>query len=296
MPSASPTEVSTSTTASFTRASASAGDADGRVVKGRFAKVVCGEIASGVTAALLVSPFIKIIDASIFANASGRQALVPAIASGLKDLLFRPAYFFKQLPFICVLGVYSATYCVANVVQAVCDHQLHVDWFWPKFIASSITNVSASVAKDAYFTRAFAKIPSPGMTISNRPVPVVSNVLYATRDSVTIFASFNLPPIVAQHLHRSMGVSQPTADTFAQLFTPCAVQFATAPLHLVGMDLYNRPNTASITTWPDRIAFVRREYVKTALARCGRIFPAYGIGGVANKALRERSHAWALDQ
>jgi len=47
--------------------------------------------------------------------------------------------------------------------------------------------------------------------------------------------------------------------------------------------LYNREKGS----FTERLDFVRKEYVKTTLARMGRIFPAYGIGGVVNKHIRK---------
>jgi hypothetical protein len=53
------------------------------------------------------------------------------------------------------------------------------------------------------------------------------------------------------------------------------------PLHLHALDLYNRPSAT------DRVAFIRREYGKTVLARWGRIFPAFGVGGVINLQMQD---------
>jgi len=101
--------------------------------------------------------------------------------------------------------------------------------------------------------------------------------------------------------------NQYNADITAQLVTPCAAQALSSPLHLIGLDLYNNPArtsaerlitvhslhlllTSSSHLGRDlfRMAFVRQEYVGTTLARMGRIFPAYGIGGVVNKFLRKK--------
>jgi hypothetical protein len=101
---------------------------------------------------------------------------------------------------------------------------------------------------------------------------------------MTIFASFNLPSIVSEQL-MNVGVSKSYAETGSQLIAPCAIQALSSPLHLLGMDLYNNPNSAA----KDRIKFVRNEYTATTLARMGRIFPAFGVGGVANKWLREKA-------
>ena len=62
------------------------------------------------------------------------------------------------------------------------------------------------------------------------------------------------------------------------------MQLLSTPLHLHGLDLYNRNTTLSVN---ERIAFIKKEYAKTALARMARILPAFGIGGVLNKKIRK---------
>ena len=240
------------------------------------------ESAAAIAAAALVSPFISIIDVSIFSNASGRQKLGSAIVSGFKKLTFHPIQFCKHPSFYLIWGVYSGTYIVANTIQAFCDHK-HIPWFYPKFVGTSVANVGLSVLKDLYLTRTFG-------TGQVRKVPFRSYSLYTIRDSLTIYASFNLPTILSQNLVAS-GIDPKWADVGAQLVTPCAIQLSSSPLHLLGMDFYNRPQAST----PDRVVFIKKEYFATTLARIGRIFPAYGIGGVANKYFRKLGSEW-LDQ
>jgi len=127
-----------------------------------------------------------------------------------------------------------------------------------------------------------------GHLIPRRRVPFTSNALYMMRDTTTIFSSFNLPSIVSHKIYTGFQVDHHTADIIAQLITPCTVQFMTSPLQLLGMDLYNRPTgEKNIITYKMRWEFIKKEYLGTSLARVSRIFPAYGIGGVLNKYLRE---------
>ncbi len=90
--------------------------------------------------------------------------------------------------------------------------------------------------------------------------------------------------LFSHFLQKNMGWEKRPSDIAAQLTTPCAVQLVSTPLHLFGLDLYNR--SAADISGADRMRFIRREYTKTALARIARIFPAYGIGGVTNSFLR----------
>jgi hypothetical protein len=232
------------------------------------------DIFAAVTSALCTSPFISIIDKAIFSNASGKEKLVVSLQNGFKQLLTNPVSFAKNPSFLWIWGVYSGTYIVANSTESIFKHRKE-DYILPKFITSSVANVSLSLAKDSYFTRAYGNGQA-------RKVPLSSISLYGVRDSSTILASFILPPKVASQLHQKFGLSTKSSTVISQLATPCLMQLGSTPLHLLGMDLYNHKNKSPA----DRIAFIRKEYWGTVGARMGRIFPAFGIGGLVNSQLR----------
>lgn len=233
------------------------------------------EAAAATMCALSVAPAISIVDKAIVSNASGLEPLVPCLINGVKILVTNPIYFCKQPSFLFIVGVYSGTYIVGNSIEAICERS-QTDSFYPKFIGSSAANVTLSVLKDKAFAQMFGK-GDP------KPMPIRSMGLFATRDSMTILASFSLPPILGQRLSSSFGIERAKADNIAQLFTPVTIQIFSTPLHLHGLDLYNR----DIATQQERLAFIGREYISTTLARMARIFPAFGIGGVVNKYIRK---------
>ena len=234
------------------------------------------ESAAAVLSAVSVAPAISIVDKAIVSNASGLEPLVPCLINGIKTLFTKPIYFFRQPSFLLILGVYSGTYIVANSVEAVCERADRSSFF-PKFVGSSVANVTLSVLKD----RAFARMFGQG---DPRPFPKLSMGLFATRDSMTILASFSLPGLFATYMHENMGWGKTFAETTSQLMTPVTMQLFSTPFHLHGLDLYNREVVAK---GPSRLDFIRREYIKTALARMARIFPAFGVGGVINKSMRK---------
>jgi hypothetical protein len=243
-----------------------------------FTRAVGAEWGSALAASAAVAPAISIIDKSIIANASGRQPLLEGIVAGFKTLFTRPGYFVRQPSFIWIWGVYAGTYITANTIEVACEFS-QKPAFYPKFIGSSIANVTLSVTKDRAFTRMFgASVP--------KPLPLPTYGLFATRDSLTILAGFSLPPLIAKELvTKKMVTDIKSAEVLSQLSVPCLMQICSTPMHLLGLDLYNRPGVSTI----DRLNFIRKEYLGTALARMGRIFPAYGIGGVLNKKFRHDS-------
>jgi len=149
-----------------------------------------------------------------------------------------------------------------------------------KFAATSAANLSLGLWKDTHFTRLFS-------TTAPRPLPPASYALFTLRDSLTIFASFNLPPLMAPYIPKdalpaALQALQP--QSIAQFAAPAAVQLLSTPFHLLGLDCYNRAGALPRERW----GLLRRAYAMSCLARVGRIVPAFGVGGVVNTTLRRR--------
>lgn len=240
------------------------------------------EVAAAIVSAGFVAPLISIIDKAIFSNASGKEPMVQSLVNSTKALVSSPLKFVRSASFLWIWFVYGGTYTTANSVETFCNRNGQ-DWFYPKFVVSSTANVSLSLVKDRAFSKMFG-------VVAPKPVPAASFGLFAARDSMTIAASFNMPSLLSERMQKEYAVSKKRADVIAQLFTPIAMQVFSTPLHLLGMNLYNNPTHSTA----EHTFFIRREYTKTLFARMGRIFPAFGIGGVTNRALRTKGHT-ALD-
>lgn len=63
------------------------------------------------------------------------------------------------------------------------------------------------------------------------------------------------------------------------------MQFVSTPMHLLGLDLYNRQPPGGLG-WRERLLRIRRDYIVSSFARMGKIVPAYGVGGVVNVRMR----------
>jgi hypothetical protein len=96
-----------------------------------------------------------------------------------------------------------------------------------------------------------------------------------------------LPGIISKRLQEETKLTKSRSDFLTQLIIPVSMQVFNTPLHLLGLDIYNRENA----TLSERSAFIKKEYTKTLIARMGHIFPAYGIGGVLNEHLRQKGKA-----
>lgn len=236
---------------------------------------IIADVLAATGTAFCVAPAIAILDQAIVQNASGAKSLSSSVKDSLKQLVTQPAKFARSPAFLLLWGVYGGTYAAVNLATSVCDKMNATDQQRNvvKFVGVSSVNLGLNVSKDRVFATMFGNGTA-------RPVPMKSIGAFAARDSMTVFASFNLAPLVAESL---AGAEVAGARTIAQLVCPVAIQWLSAPLHLLGLNWYNQPTVASST---ERTSFVKKEYLTTALARSVRIFPAFGIAPLINAPLR----------
>ncbi|KAJ9669787.1 hypothetical protein H2201_000172 [Coniosporium apollinis] len=248
------------------------------------------DFAAAASAGVLVAPIITAIDRGIIENASGRNTLGASLKSSLRTLLLRPHAFIFSKPFALIFTLYTGTYLTANTLDTTLSttHNRpagHTTSGAPKFLATSSANLALCLYKDSRFTQLFGAATSP------RPVPLPTYALFTIRDCLTIFASFNIPPVLAPHIESRVlpklgeGVRRNiSAASAAQFVAPAAVQLVSTPLHLLGLGLYNEPRAS----WGQRFRKVGREWGISCLARMARIVPAFGVGGVVNMRVRKR--------
>lgn len=225
---------------------------------------------------------------SIMESASGRSPnILSSLRSSLSSILASPLKTLLSRPFGLVFLLYGGTYLTANALDTA-SSTVHnrpatsITSGAAKFAASSAANVSLCVYKDQAFVRLFGSTAAS----SGRPVPLPCYALFAARDCLTIFASFNVPPLLAPYLENNTKIKLPfsmSGATAAQFAAPAAVQLISTPLHLLGLDLYNRPGETMAERWRQ----VRSNWGVCAAARIGRIIPAFGVGGVVNMKVRK---------
>jgi hypothetical protein len=237
----------------------------------------------------------------------------------LRSMVGRPGGFFFSTPFILIYTLYTSTYLTANAIdtlKSTTHNQPYnaIDTGLPKFFATTIVNMTICVYKDARFAKMFGASPSESparnsttntnlvarkyssalraprppsaSTAPTLQIPKVSYGLFCLRDSITIWASFNIPALIAPSVPDFLASSSTMKSSIAQFACPAAMQFASTPMHLLGLDLYNRQPAGGLG-WTERVARIRRDYVPSCFARMGKIVPAYGVGGVVNVRMRD---------
>ncbi|OJJ46486.1 hypothetical protein ASPZODRAFT_151999 [Penicilliopsis zonata CBS 506.65] len=273
------------------------------------------DLASATAAGALTCPIITIIDRAIIEKAAKGFPIRTTITSCLRSMLARPAGFFCSTPFILIYTLYTSTYLTANVIDTltatVRDKPFAtVTPSLVKFLATTTVNMGICVYKDARFAKIFGAPPSTPSTTATtagvgataatttaaaaaavKKIPKSSYTLFCLRDSVTIFASFNVPSLIAPSIPDFLATTPSAKMAVAQFSCPAMMQFISTPMHLLGLDLYNRQPAGGLG-WRERAARIQRDYVPSSFARMGKIVPAYGVGGVANVRFREAMMGW----
>jgi hypothetical protein len=242
---------------------------------------------SAATSSALLAPIVTVIDKSIILTAAGSTTLGSALRANAARLATKPVAFLATPEYAWIWGVYVSTYLAANTIDTICK-LAHRPPALPKFIGTSATNIVACVSKDAAFARMFGSKAATA-------VPLTSLALFSVRDAATVFASFVFPPQLATTL-TNCGL-QPTASlNVAQLVCPIGVQALTSPVHLLGLDLYNRGRHEVLAQGKGRLRASFTNYVPVTGARMFRVLPAFGIGGIGNRVLRSRLQRAARDR
>jgi hypothetical protein len=227
-------------------------------------------------------------------------------------MLTRPAAFFTSTPFLLIYTLYTSTYLTANAIDTMTStlRDKPFESVFPgtvKFLMTTAVNMGICVYKDARFARIFGSNPPTSNSSSSSgggvasgagsvtchpsssstlKVPRVSYALFCLRDSITIFASFNIPSLIAPRIPDGIAATAGMKSALAQFACPALMQFASTPMHLLGLDLYNRQQAGGLG-WRERVGRIRRDYVVSCFARMGKIVPAYGVGGVVNVRMRD---------
>ncbi|KAI5305897.1 hypothetical protein KEM56_002944 [Ascosphaera pollenicola] len=283
----------------------------------KLAKRIATDLASAGTAAAAISPIITIIDKAIIEKAAKGLSIRDSVSGSVKQLFSRPLMFLGSTPFLLIYMLYSSTYVTANLIDT-CSRTIssergaggfeEVTTGPAKFMATTVVNMSMCVYKDSRFAKFFgdhkpsntppstrkAATSAAGSIPKHPPMPKTSLGLFCARDSLTIFASFNLPPLLAPSIPDFIAPSAVAKASVAQFVIPSAVQIVSTPIHLLGLDLYNRQRLpvpgADGKTLPvpasERWRRVKRDWMPSFGARIARIAPAFGVGGVLNARMR----------
>lgn len=268
-----------------------------------------GDLTAATLSATLVSPTVTIIDRCVVSQlrwtllivdralvekASYHKPILYSLRSHAHAALKHPSRFIFSRPYGSVFTLYAATYSVANGTETI-TKETHLSMADAvTFLCTFLVNVPLGVLKDIRFAQLFG-ISSHAAAPARKTLPVPrrtgSAAVTATlllRDAITIFGSFQLAQRLSAAIPDSLATHPYSKTVLTQMLVPVLSQLAATPLHLLGLDLYNRQYAVP---WGDRFAVVWRDLPSATVIRCVRIIPAFGFGCLTNMGLRSYFHS-----
>lgn len=229
------------------------------------------ELFCGFTSSLIVSPIMTLIDTAIIKSQLNKISFKQSLLDTTNDYSNKKIKFHR--PFGIMLFVYSSTYSTANLTESYCKNN-QIDYKIPTLLSTSLVNIIAIGYKDKEYSKIFNN--------KYNIFPKKSFGLFAIRDMLTISSSFIYKRDLISILDKYMPHN--SADFFASLILPISAQIVSTPLHILAIDLYQRPDI----NFNDRIKNIRNMYISVCTGRVIRVIPAFCLGGFINDMLRNR--------
>lgn len=167
--------------------------------------------------------------------------------------------------------MYGMTYTASNYADHI-NISDNIPHAIQKLLIVFGVNTTCGILKDKAYVQKFGTYAVP------KPFPISSLLLLFTRDIITVAAAFTWPPILGKVFASATGMSERQGTAVVQLLSPLLIQIVATPLHLLGLDLYNREGVSLA----NRFQYIKGLYAYTLGMRMIRFLPAYGIGGVVN--------------
>ncbi|KAJ5403900.1 hypothetical protein N7509_003771 [Penicillium cosmopolitanum] len=237
----------------------------------RLAELMVADTLVAAGSATLVTPAVMIFDRLVVEKSFYNQPLFPAFRRHLWFSITQPATFLVSRPSLLVWGLYTATFATANMSETLLNKVYpkidHAIAGMTTFASTFVVNSSVGIWKDMV------------RSIGRTRIPLATYSAFLLRDGLTIFGSFSLPAMVSATIPDSIASQEYLKILIAQLAIPASIQLISTPIHLFGLDVYNRPQ---VMPTKERVARISRDWIGASLLRMCRIIPAFGIGGFVN--------------
>ncbi|KAI1314145.1 hypothetical protein F5Y03DRAFT_336245 [Xylaria venustula] len=274
-----------------------------------------GDVTAAVISATLASPAIVLIDRAVVEKTTSGSTILRSLWTQTTHAASRPKSFLLSRPFAIVWTLYAATYTVASSSDTLGKQYYPAVASTATFLATTAINVPLGIWKDVRFAQIFSHnrtantvdykashvttMTSPKLAVKSSPgafvpapslrrMPRAVAGVFLARDAITLFGSITLAPKAATYIPDSV-VSNIHAKTAISQFTmPVVTQLVATPVHLLGLDLYQRQQRG--VTVSKRLVHISPDLRGATFARCLRIIPAFGVGVLANQELRLYFH------
>jgi hypothetical protein len=227
------------------------------------------EIFAGITSSIIISPIMSIIDISILKSQLHKEKISKSIVDNITFYSNNRHKLIK--PLLIMNMVYSSTYCTANLTELYCKKN-NIYYKFPTLFATSLINILTISYKDMVYSKLLKN--------SFVKFPLRSNFLLAIRDIMTINACFIWKKDLITYLDKYMMHNK--SEIISSIVLPSAIQIVNTPIHILAIDMYEKPNSTII----ERFKNIQLCYRAVLFGRILRAIPAFGIGSFINDMLR----------
>jgi hypothetical protein len=182
--------------------------------------------------------------------------------------------------------LYAVTFGTANATETVASRFKSTTISSLSFIPISLVNVPLGIWKDLKLAQIYSAQPTERAKVRQvvKRVSRASMTAFLIRDSATMFGSFTLPTLLASAVPDSVFASPHGKIMATQTTVPILSQIVSTPVHLLGLDYYNRNSGATVV---ERLSRIRADIMPATVVRCVRVLPTFGFGCLLNRELRE---------
>ena len=220
-----------------------------------------------------------------------RTPLAASFKKHIKNIIDRPRCFVISRPARLVFALYLGTFTAAN---AACTLSASSTSDPPTTrtaatLAALFVNVPIGIYKDTVFSQLFGCAVMPrAVSDSSAPIlprtPPSTFVAFLVRDAVTIYTSFALPGLISAYVPDAIFSGSQSKAALAQVIVPALGQVLNTPIHIVGLEVYNKQ---SLAKGSEIVSVIRRDFITSAITRMCRIIPAFGLGTLTNNEIRD---------
>ncbi|KAI1366240.1 hypothetical protein F5Y08DRAFT_141476 [Xylaria arbuscula] len=280
--------------------------------KARTLDRLVGDASAAAISATLASPAIVLIDRAVVAKTASGDGILKALWTQAVHAGRRPGAFLFGRPFAIMWTLYAATYTAASFTDTLTEKYYATAATTATFLATTAVNVPLGIWKDIRYAQLFShnstadakkpitassKLPLTSPITATVPVPTPRRMprsvtgVFLARDAITLFGSFTMAPRLATAIPDSLVSNIHAKAAVSQLTVPILTQLVATPVHLLGLDLYQRQEKG--VTLSNRVSSIGPGLGGATFARCLRILPAFGFGVLANQELRSLFHTAA---
>ncbi|KAH7225139.1 hypothetical protein BKA60DRAFT_512399 [Fusarium oxysporum] len=255
----------------------------GAVILGRD---LVGDTVAAMVASAFVAPSVVLLDRALVEKSSFNQPIIEGLRRHSQNCLKKPGSFIFSRPFGIVWVLYAVTFGTANATETVASRLKSTTISSLSFIPISLVNVPLGIWKDLKLAQIYSAQPTERANVRQvvKRVSRASMTAFLIRDSATMFGSFTLPTLLASAVPDSVFASPHGKIMATQTTVPILSQIVSTPVHLLGLDYYNRNSGATVV---ERLSRIRADIMPATVVRCVRVLPTFGFGCLLNRELRE---------